>query len=101
LARCLAGLRRRFDLVVDLQGLLRSGLMALASGAARRVGLSTAREGARWAYTDVVPVADFNALHAVDRYWLVAEALGAGGGPKEFHVPLADEARAWARQALR
>src|SRR5215211_7012133 len=37
--RFLAGLRRRrFDLVVDLQGLLRSGIMALASGAARKVG---------------------------------------------------------------
>jgi heptosyltransferase I len=101
LARFLAELRRRrFDLVVDLQGLFRSGLMALASGAARRVGLSTAREGAWWAYTDVVRVADFNAVHAVDRYWLAAEALGAGG-EKEFHVPVADAARAWARQALR
>ena len=101
LTRFLAELRRRrFDLVVDLQGLFRSGLMALASGAVRRVGLSTAREGARWAYTDAVRVADFNAVHAVDRYWLVAEALGAGG-PKEFHVPLSDEARVWARQALR
>src|SRR5205823_11574909 len=30
----------RFDLVIDLQGLLRSGLMAAASGAPRRVGLS-------------------------------------------------------------
>ena len=35
-----------FDLVVDLQGLLRSGLMARATGARRRVGLSSAREGA-------------------------------------------------------
>src|SRR5262249_58666126 len=40
--------RRRFDLVIDLQGLLRSGLMAAASGAARRVGFSSAREGAAW-----------------------------------------------------
>src|SRR5437764_12792952 len=66
----------RFDLVIDLQGLLRSGIMTAASGATRRVGLSTAREGAPWFYTDIVPVADFNAMHAVDRHWLVAEALG-------------------------
>src|SRR5262245_16858641 len=52
----LAGLRRRrFDLVVDLQGLFRSGLMTLATGAARRVGLASAREGASWFYTDRVP----------------------------------------------
>src|SRR4051794_6695218 len=37
--------RRRFDLVIDCQGLARSAVMTLATGAARRVGLSTAREG--------------------------------------------------------
>jgi lipopolysaccharide heptosyltransferase I len=92
--------RRRFDLLIDLQGLLRSGLMAAASGARRRVGLSTAREGARWFYTDVVRVADFNAVHAVDRYWRISEDLGVGDGPKVFHVPIAAEAHAWAEQAL-
>jgi lipopolysaccharide heptosyltransferase I len=92
--------RQRFDLVVDLQGLLRSGLMAACSGAARRVGLSTAREGAAWFYTDVVPVADFHGLHAVDRYWLVAEALGANG-PKRFRVPIPEGERLWAAEFLR
>src|SRR5205823_14403589 len=32
---------RNFDLVIDLQGLLRSGLMVLACGAPRRAGLGT------------------------------------------------------------
>jgi heptosyltransferase-1 len=100
-AQILLELRRRcFDLVVDLQGLFRTGLMAAASRAPRRVGLSTAREGAAWFYTDVVPVADFDALHAVDRCWLVARALGAGHQAKEFHVPLAPAARAWAETKL-
>src|SRR5207237_9901363 len=85
---------------IDLQGLLRTGIMCLACGAARRVGLSSAREGATWFYTDVVPVADFNAVHAVDRYWLVAEALGAGDGPKEFRVPLPEAAPRWAESVL-
>jgi lipopolysaccharide heptosyltransferase I len=91
---------QKFDLVVDLQGLFRSGLITAASGATRRVGLSTAREGATWFYTDVVPVADFNAIHAVDRYWLTAEALGAGQEPKCFRVPIADSARKWAAATL-
>jgi ADP-heptose:LPS heptosyltransferase len=91
---------QRFDLVVDLQGLFRSGLMAAATGAARRVGLSTAREGACWFYTDIIKVADFNAIHAVDRYWLVAEALAAGDGTKRFRVPVSEAARAWATDAL-
>lgn len=92
--------RQRFELVVDLQGLLRTGLMAAATRAARRVGLATAREGAAWFYTDVVPVNEPDALHAVDRYWLTAEALGAGGEPKVFHVPLREEARQWAEETL-
>lgn len=92
--------REQFDLVFDLQGLLRSGAMTGATGAARRVGLSTAREGAVWFYTDVVPVADFDAIHAVDRYWLVAEALGLGAMPKRFHVPIDAASRQWAAEAL-
>jgi heptosyltransferase-1 len=92
--------RQRFDVVLDLQGLLRTGLMTVATGASRRVGLATAREGATWFYTDRVPVPDFQATHAVDRYWLVAEALGAGG-PREFIVPLQPDARAWADGVLR
>ncbi len=93
--------REEFDLVIDLQGLLRSGLMAASSGATRRVGLSSAREGATLFYTDVVRVADFNAIHAVDRYWLVAEALGVGHLPKIFHVPLLEADRQWAAGFLR
>lgn len=93
--------RRRFDLAIDLQGLFRTAVMMTATGARRRVGLSTAREGATWTYTDVVPVADFNAIHAVDRCWLVAEAFGIGDVPKEFHIPIPDEARHWAEATTR
>src|SRR5205823_2156663 len=88
--------QERFDLVVDLQGLLRSALMTIASGAPRRVGLSTAREGAVWSYTDVVKVKDYHALHAVDRYWLVAEELGVGDGPRRASLPLKPAEQAWA-----
>src|SRR5438874_8887445 len=80
--------RRRFDLVIDLQGLLRTGLMCLATGAPVRVGFANAREGSRYAYTHKVRVPDADRIHAVDRYWRVAEALGAGDVPKRFRVPL-------------
>ena len=44
LARFLRRLRSQpFDLVIDLQGLFRSGVLAWASGAKVRVGLSAAR----------------------------------------------------------
>ncbi len=91
--------RRRFDLVVDLQGLFRSGVMARAAGAARRVGLDSAREGAGWFCTDIVRVP--GPMHAVDRYWLIAEALGAGAGPKEFRLPAFEAEAPWADEVLR
>ena len=47
---------RQFDLVIDLQGLFRSGVMTWATRAPRRVGRSDAREGARFAYTEIVTV---------------------------------------------
>jgi lipopolysaccharide heptosyltransferase I len=93
--------RRNFDLVIDLQGLLRSGLLTAASGAPRRVGLSSAREGATWFYTDTVQGPSLRRSHAVDRCWSVAEALGAGHEPKCFLVPLQPAQRDWARNLLR
>src|SRR5206468_81466 len=92
--------RRRFDLVIDLQGLLRTGLMCLATGAPRVVGFANAREGSRYAYTHRVRVPDADRIHAVDRYWRVAEFLGAGGGPKRFVVPLQPAEVEWARAEL-
>lgn len=92
--------RRRFDLVIDLQGLLRTGLMVGATGASRRVGLGTAREGSRWFYTDLIPTPLAKEQHAIDRYWLVAEALGVEHLPKRFDVPIAPEARRWASEQL-
>lgn len=66
--------QRQFDLAIDLQGLLRSALLAWVSGAPERVGLASAREGAAWLYTRRVPVS--GALHAVERNLRVAQTLG-------------------------
>jgi lipopolysaccharide heptosyltransferase I len=101
-ARFGAALRRkRFDLVIDLQGLLRTGLMAKATGAPRRVGLSCSREGAFLFYTDTLDVpGGLDGMHAVDRYWRVAEALGVGDGPRRFTVPVPEAARERAADAL-
>ena len=66
----------RFDLVVDLQGLFRSGAMAWLSGCGRRIGFANGREGSPLFYTQRVKVPE-RPMHAVDRYLLLAEALGA------------------------
>jgi len=90
----------RFDLVIDLQGLLRTGLMSLATGAKHRLGLSSAREGAPWFYTDIIDD-QTGVTHAVDRYWRVVEHLNAAAGAKQFRLPIDDAARQWAHRQLR
>ena len=90
----------RFDLVIDLQCLFRSGLMTRATGARWRVGLASAREGAARFYTHLVEDKDVF-MHAADRYWRVAEALGVEGSAKTFCLAVDPEAREWARKTLR
>ncbi|MBN2445321.1 MAG: lipopolysaccharide heptosyltransferase I [Phycisphaerae bacterium] len=66
---------RRFDLVVDLQGLFRSGFLALVSGARHRIGFQNAREFASLFYTHrVTPPRHIR--HAVDRNLFLAKTLG-------------------------
>lgn len=79
---------RRFDLVIDLQGLLRTGLMCASTGSPVRVGFANAREGSRRFYTHRVEVPDADRIHAVDRYWRIVEFLGANVQPKRFAVPV-------------
>jgi lipopolysaccharide heptosyltransferase I len=92
--------RGRFDLALDLQGLFRSGVMTRATGAARRLGLGCAREGATWFYTDIAPVVNPDGMHAVDRCWAIAEALGVGDLPKTFRLHISPEEEGWAAQTL-
>jgi len=54
-----------YDVALDLQGLARSAVMTWASGAKRKIGLHSAREGARWVYTELI---HDTAEHAVERY---------------------------------
>jgi len=59
LARALGAFRRhlrarRFELALDLQGLLKSGLVTRLSGARERIGLGS-REGSGWLMTRVLP----------------------------------------------
>lgn len=63
------------DVALDFQGLLRSGIMARASGAKEILGLSDAREGSRFFYHRCAKVS--RREHAVERYLKLAELVGA------------------------
>jgi len=77
------------DLILDFQGLLRTALVACAFRGVPVIGLSDAREGARFVQTKTIPV-DPKA-HAVERYLALAAATGATlVGPPEFALPEGD-----------
>jgi len=89
----------KFDLTIDLQGLLRSGLMTAATLSKVRVGMADAREGSRWFYTHTVQ-APRRGMHAVDRVFRVAEALGVEGFEPSFHICPTQGDEQWARETL-
>jgi heptosyltransferase-1 len=105
----------RYDLVIDVQGQLKSGFVAMVTGAKIRVGFERprkalweaegrvlppdtikrawkgAREGAWLAYTHPVRLPTL-AIHAVDRYLLIGDLLGIERGEPDFSIPIPSEA---------
>jgi heptosyltransferase-1 len=65
----------RPDLALDFQGLLRSAVIAKASGAKEVYGMSDGREGSRFFYNRTAKVS--RREHAVERYLKLAELAGA------------------------
>jgi lipopolysaccharide heptosyltransferase II len=115
-ARLIATLRStEYDLVLDLQGQLRSAVFAFASGAPVRIGFDRpradiwqasprkmpddarkhawqgAREGSYLAYTDTIPLPTLD-VHPVERYLGVAPLLGLDGTAPDFTFPIPPEA---------
>jgi lipopolysaccharide heptosyltransferase II len=61
--------------VVDLQGLLRSGLISLSAPSTMKIGFADAREGSRFCYDRKISVDKH--IHAVDKCLTAAAAIGA------------------------
>jgi heptosyltransferase I len=90
MGRLVKGLKdEAYDIVIDLQGLMRSGLIAKATGAPIRIGFKEAREGSALFYTHRIEGG--RDVHAVDRYLKVVQALGGGIGEVQFPLPLIKE----------
>jgi len=84
--------RRAYDLVLDCQGLSRSGLITRASGAPRRVGFRAARELAVLHYTQ--RVAHDPAAHTVDAMLALVAAVGVEP-VKDMRLYVQDDDRRW------
>jgi heptosyltransferase-1 len=76
--------KEAYDLVVDLQGLLRSGIITMATGSKMRLGFQEAREGGHHFYTHTVKGG--KGIHAVDRYLKVAGFLGCDVSEVRFPI---------------
>jgi lipopolysaccharide heptosyltransferase I len=87
---------RRYDIVLDFQGLMKSGIWVLLSKGKRRIGFANARELSHVFLNEKVapeipsPPVD-QELHAVDRYLMLARhAVGVKADPDsavEFPMP--------------
>jgi heptosyltransferase I len=117
-ARLVAQLRAaEYDLVIDLQGQLRSGFFAFTSGAPVRIGFDKpradvwktlsrkipdearkhawrgAREASWLAYTDHIALPTLD-MHPVERYLGIGAMLGLDDGAPDFSFPIPLEATA-------
>lgn len=94
---------KRFDLVLDLQGLFRTGVMTQATGAPVRIGLQTSREGAHRACTATLDGTGRD-VPARLRYWRIVDELFRDGtrvaAADSEIVPIAPADRAFAAARL-
>ena len=96
LARLRRELRsRRFDVCVDLQGLLRSACVCVASGARRRIGFADGAEGSVYLYHERFdPGGD--EVNAQQRNLDILKALGVDSTDTAMHMPVTDADRDFA-----
>jgi lipopolysaccharide heptosyltransferase I len=83
---------QKFDIAVDLQGLFKSAVFLGLCGAARKLGLSDTREGARLFIKEVVEVGDWfgTDVHIVDRGLSVANYIIQTTAPTAAHTKEAE-----------
>jgi len=98
--RLVRGLRReRYDVVIDAQGLAKSGLLAVCSGARRRIAHAPPRaRELSWLGSQTVPAL---AEHVIDQQLGLAAACGVRPPSAwQFPLPAWTAERAWARDWL-
>ena len=96
------GLRRRyFDIVLDFQGLLRSGIITFFAKSPVKVGFSEAREGASFFYSKKVTIPN-TVRHAVEKnIYLVNQAFNISEGYLTPRIQTTPDAITEAQSLLR
>jgi len=88
-----------YDLVIDLQGLLKSGVLVGLTKGKRKIGMSGAREGG-WVFLNERPVPVDYDQHAIDRYLRVAGYLACDIGSWKGDIPVSDSDKKWVNDLL-
>ncbi len=79
----------RYDVALDLQGLLKSALLARSAGARRLIGFGRAHlreRPARWLYSETPGLG--HPVHVIERNLALVACLGVS--PRPFEFPIAD-----------
>jgi heptosyltransferase I len=97
LALCRRLRKARYDWVIDLQGLFRSGFLARVTGAGVLAGFAAAREFAAMFYNVALPTYGMP-THTVDRNIALAKYLGVDSRPGDYELFVPPAARQWAGQ---
>ena len=91
--------RRHFDLVMDLQGLFRSGVITGLSGSPLRVGFRNARECAFLFYNNKI-ILDPHIIHAQERYLALTSYLVSLTSLEDQKVSIPKETKKWSLDLL-
>jgi heptosyltransferase-1 len=84
----LKGLRmRRYDIVIDLQGLLKSGLLTFLARGKRKIALNNGREGSKLFVQERVAVPRTE-MHALEKYLCIARHLGVKNPRWDGYIPI-------------
>jgi 3-deoxy-D-manno-octulosonic-acid transferase/heptosyltransferase-1 len=99
-ARFIGRLRSvRYDLVLDLQGLFKSGILVGLARGSRKVGMNDSREGAGFFLNEPALPVDRD-IHAIDRYLSVAARLGCDASAWQGALPVTEGDRERAGRLL-
>ena len=99
-ARFIRELRnRRYDIVIDLQGLLKSGILTFIVRGKRKIALNNAREGSALFVKERVAIPDPH-MHALERYLCIARHLGAENARWDGYIPIYEGDKAYVGSLL-
>lgn len=85
--------KANYDMVIDLQGLFRTGFFTWTTASEKRIGIQTSRELSTFFYNSTLSFDD-NSKHVIDKYLSIAVALGCNNTNPAFKFSCSDDVKA-------